>query len=349
MKPALTEKLMARLQNHRWVAILILIGTVVIALSTFTDATKNLLGLFGGQSPEEARLKLTGMSVAYTPEAFLNAAEAGDLTLVNLFIAGGMDPSLATYASQGGPTPLFYAARENHSDVVEALLKAGAVVTGPNNYALAGAVHSGNPALLKRLLKTPVAPNDLDGAMTEGGSREMLEILVAHGGDVRKNGAEALLSSRDPEAVAYLRAHGADINAPDTTKRTLLQRMDYDTLSLITLQNLVARGANLSVPNKKGEMLVHNFAVRGFAAGLEVLLASGVAVDTPDAKGRTPLIVALQSTSAQESDTVETVRLLLAKGADVNVKDPDGHTPLYFAVRHQSNVMYLLRNHGAKE
>ena len=347
MKATTTEKLMARLQNHRWVAILILVGTIVIALSTFTDATKNLLGLIGRESPEEARIKLTGMSVEFTPEAFLKAAEAGDLTLVNLFITGGMDPSLATYASEGGPTPLFYAARENHPDVVEALLKAGAVVTGPNNYALAGAVHSGNPAILKRLLKTGVKPGDLDGAMTEGGSREMLEILVAHGGDLRKNGAEALLASRDPETAAYLRAHGADINARDAAGHTLMERENFETMNVDRLQALIALGADLNSRDRHGSTPLHAFAQEGFLRGVELALDKGVPVDAPDANGRTALS---RACDLPTSHGAEIVQLLLTHGADVNAPDHDGHTPRYYANLHRlPDVMQLLADHGAKE
>lgn len=311
MKPTVAEKLMARLQNRRLVAVLIVIGTIVIAAATFTDAVKNLVGLFDRPSAEEARLKLSGMQVAFTPEAFLNAAEAGDLVLVNLFITGGMDPSLAKYASDGGPTPLFYAARENHPAVVEALLKAGAVVTGPGNYALAGAVHSGNPALLQRLLNPPVQPSDLVGALTEGGSREMLEILVAHGAEVRKNGAKALFYSRDPEAEAFLRAHGADINAKDAAGQSLIEQWDFDVINLDDLQRLVALGADLNSATRAGEKLIHNFAARDFVRGLQ---------------------------------------LLLDHGADVNAKDQQGHTPLYHAARHKATeAMRLLASHGGTE
>jgi len=118
MKPTLTETWLGRMQRNRLVALAIFVGTVVIALATFTDALKNLKGLLDKPSPEEARLKLAEMSVPFKPEAFLTAAENGDLVEVNLFITGGMDPSLANYASEGGATPLFYAARENHPEVV---------------------------------------------------------------------------------------------------------------------------------------------------------------------------------------------------------------------------------------
>src|SRR6188768_3496013 len=127
MKPTLYEKLATRLQNHRLVAVLILIGTIIIGLSAFTDAAKNLAGLFSRPAPEEARLKLASLGVPYSPDEFVEQAASGDLTLVKLFLAAGMDPNTILHG-EGGPTALFLAVRENRPDVVEALLKAGAKV-----------------------------------------------------------------------------------------------------------------------------------------------------------------------------------------------------------------------------
>jgi ankyrin repeat protein len=346
VKPTLSEKLLARLQNYRVIAGLVLIGTVVIALSTFTDATKNLFSLFGQQSPEEARLKLSSMGVAYTPEAFVDAAGAGDLVQVNLFLGAGMDAN--TIASQGyGPSALSIAAKENHLEVVDRLLKAGAKISAnPPNNALIGGVLSGNVAVLNRLLKSTVTPSEVSEAFTMGGNRPILEALVAHGADVSKDGAAALLYSNDPDAVAYLLAHGADINSRDAQGRTLLERLDYDTMNVDTLETLAARGADLKSRDKNGEPLLHKFAARGVAGGVDVLLAHGVEVNAPDAKGRTALSLACE---LDGSSNPATIKLLLEKGADVNAPDLAGHTPLYYAKIHsRTGVVQLLEEHGAK-
>src|SRR6478735_5975597 len=134
MKPTLYEKFATRLQNHRLVAVIILVGTIIIGLSAFTDAAKNLAGLFSKPNPEEARLKLAGLGVPYTPVEFIEQAASGDLTLVNLFLA----------------------VRENRPDVVEALLRAGAKVLNQGSNALVAAAETGNVVLLNRLLESPM-------------------------------------------------------------------------------------------------------------------------------------------------------------------------------------------------
>lgn len=143
MKLTLYEKVMTRLQNHRLAAVAILFGTIIIALSSFTDATKNLAGLFKDEkpNPEEARIKLANMSVAYTPVEFVERAGAGDLTVVNVFLAAGMDPN--TFAYEDGPTALFVAARHDRLPVVQALLKAGAKVINADSNSLVGAAGPG--------------------------------------------------------------------------------------------------------------------------------------------------------------------------------------------------------------
>src|SRR6478735_15106 len=211
MKPTLYEKFATRLQNHRLVAVIILVGTIIIGLSAFTDAAKNLAGLFSKPNPEEARLKLAGLGVPYTQVEFVEQAASGDLTLVNLFLTAGMDPN-AIIGGDGGPTALFLAVRENHPDVVETLLKAGAKVINQGSNALVAAAETGNVVMLNRLLESSVSKENLDEAFVAGLNRPVLEVLLARGADVKTRGAEALLFTRDPEAVSFLVSHGADIN-----------------------------------------------------------------------------------------------------------------------------------------
>ena len=72
--PTLYEKLNTRLQNHRAVAVMILIGSIVIGISAFTDAAKNLTGLFAKPDAEQARLKLAQLSVPYSADEFVERA-----------------------------------------------------------------------------------------------------------------------------------------------------------------------------------------------------------------------------------------------------------------------------------
>ncbi|MEO6004305.1 MAG: ankyrin repeat domain-containing protein [Opitutus sp.] len=344
--PTLYEKLNTRLQNHRAVAVLILIGSIVIGISAFTDAAKNLTVLFAKPDAEDARLKLAQLSVPYTADEFVERAGAGDLTLINLFLAAGMDPNVILY-ERGGPTALFLAARENHPEVVEALLKAGAKIINESSNAIEAAAQSGNVELLNRLLKTPVDRERLDEAFIVGKNRAILETLLAHGADLKKSGPEALLYSSDPAAVSFLLAHEVSFNTPDSAGHTFLQRMDFDTVNLDTLQTLIDRGADLEARDKQGRTLLTTFSGKGYRNAVERLIGKSVNLNAVDADGRTALSLAC---SLKHQNGTELVALLLKSGAEVNAADRAGKTPLSYARQlPNAEVVQLLLAHGAKE
>ena len=346
MKPTLYEKLATRLQNHRLVAVLILIGTIVIGFSAFTDAAKNLTGLFSKPNPEEARLKLAGLGVPYTPEDFIEQAAEGDLTLVKLFLAAGMDPNVIL-GGEGGPTALFFAVRENRSDVVEALLKAGAKVLNQGSNALVAAAETGNVAMLNRLLESPVPKEKLDDAFAVGLNRPVLEVLLTRGADVRARGAEALLYTRDPEALSFLVSHGADINFRDATGKTWLERSSFNSINLDTLQVLIERGADLNSRGRNGWTLLTMYASKGYLNGIQMLVARKVTVDMPNPEGRTALSLACDLSYPGSRDIVQ---LLLKSGADVNTRDSAGKRPIDYAGQRPNNVLVeFLIAQGAAE
>ena len=51
--------------------------------------------------PEEARQQLAELDIPYNQRAFIERAEAGDLTAVHLFIWAGMDPNVQPYTASG--------------------------------------------------------------------------------------------------------------------------------------------------------------------------------------------------------------------------------------------------------
>lgn len=345
MKPTFYDRIMTRLQNHRMVAILLLVAALIVGLANFTSALKSLTDLFAKPDPQEARLKLSSLSVAYTPDAFVDAAAAGDLLLMKLFLTAGMDPNVVSVDGDG-PVALFVAAKGNHLAVAEALLKAGAKIkVTPGNNCLLGAVLSGNVAMVDLLLKKPVAHADIDEAFTAGGDRAILATLLAHGADIKKNGAEALVYSHAPEAVAFLIAQGADINARDAAGRTYLERLNWRSLTMDTLQILIDRRADLTARDKTGRTLLHHFADLGSANRMELLLKQGADVNARDQEGLTPLAILCRNGLAGESASLD---LLLKYKADVQIADNTGKTPLDYANTNSAErVKQLLREHAA--
>ena len=91
MKQSFLEQLITRVKTHRVTTVVIALGGIIVALSSFTDAAKNLASVFSSPSPEEARASLQKMGLPYSPEAFVAAASAGDATAIKLFVTAGID------------------------------------------------------------------------------------------------------------------------------------------------------------------------------------------------------------------------------------------------------------------
>lgn len=79
-----------------------------------------LAGCGGSVSESQRRLEQSGVS--YTAEAFAEAAAAGQLETVRLFLDSGMDPDAE---GSDGSTPLMHAARAGQLEVVRLLVQQG--------------------------------------------------------------------------------------------------------------------------------------------------------------------------------------------------------------------------------
>jgi len=106
---------------------------------------------------------------------------------------------------------------------------------------------------------------------------------------------------------------------------------------------LVARGADVNVPDKLGRAPLYWSADHGRKELVELLLAKGAEVDATDDYDRTALHMAVFRNHLGAAEA------LIAAGADVNAKADDDHTPLYIATREGHKEMAdLLRKHGGK-
>lgn len=76
-------------------------------------------------------------------------------------------------------------------------------------------------------------------------------------------------------------------------------------------------GVDLFAADFKGSTALHWAAFSGNSTAVEYLLAWGADVNAKDAKGYTPLHLAIKV--LEENCTTRTIRLMLRKGADINI------------------------------
>ncbi len=304
------ERVNARIRQNPIVATAIVVGTLVIGVASFTDATTKIVALFTKQSPAAARTALGQLSLPFTADAFVASASSGDETAVKLFLTAGMDPN-ATAAD--GSTAVASAAFYGHASLVTFLLDSGAhlVDDGGDRSALYSAIAGRQEAIVRQLLDRHPGQDAIDAAFVVAIRRrnttpvrdlEAMRVLAAAGANVRKMA---------PAAFAALWENAYDDDAADGAKVLLdlgavLADFDGTNGETTTMTPLITAAAS------------------HFPATADLLLARGARLETryrhPDADddGATALMFAVDSGSA------DIVAALLAKGADVGARDRQG-------------------------
>ena len=336
-KTSRVELLTSRVKSNPIVASLIVLGTVVIAFSSFTDAAKKLLSIVPKQSPEEARAALGRMSLEYTPEAFLESAKTGDLTAIKLFLAAGMDPNAK---DDEGDTALMYAAYQGNTKAVAALLGGGADVNQRKGRqtALRSAASGGHIDTVRALFDRKPDTESIDDAFVEAARtrhHEIARLLADRGAEVKKVGASALIvvasggwgdaEVRDTEK--FLIDLGADPKGQDQEGWTALMQV-ADSSYPDTARLLLDRGAEVNAQcSCPGVMeggwtalMLATRARRREMAG--ILLGKGADAGQKNHRGETALLL------AADSGDMGILQDLLDRNPDVNVKSNDGNSAL---------------------
>jgi ankyrin repeat protein len=177
----------------------------------------------------------------------------------------------------------------------------------------------------------------------EHGTKDMVELLLAHGADVNARNGEfgvtPLHYVASSEVAELLLAHGANIDARDSLGKAPL----HDAAMMghrDVVEVLLAHNANVDARDRTGETPLHG----ALKDAVEVLLAHGADVNAKDKYGQTPLLMAVSRGDKEKAE------LLLAHGADVNAKSDMRETPLGEAERlNRKDVADLLRQYGAQE
>ncbi len=163
---------------------------------------------------------------------------------------------------------------------------------------LAFAVAGGRLALAARLLRrgANIGPYSalLIHLAAQASRMDLLELLVAHGADVRAVDTGIFIVASDLHIMRYLLDHGASA--------TQLGKNGYTPLLYITrtdkseapekVELLLAYGASVNDTGPKGKTALHSAAAAGHTRVIKLLLAHGASVTSVDEQGHTPLDLA---------------------------------------------------------
>ena len=245
-------------------------------------------------------------------EPLYKAAAAGDLARVTSFLNEGAN--INNQAGWHGYTPLLAATAYKRWDVVRFLLSKKAdpnlgAVTG--THPLGFACQDGQFDIVHALLEAGENPNLCD-------PNYLLPIVyVARSGRV--------------DVMKDFIAHGADVNLNGVDGPALYHAVGYDRLPIVQL--LLDSGARIDIPPAVGTQLYEedpdrpSMSLLGLAARandlpmIDLLVAHGVALNSPGANGETPL------TDAIMWSRKETILHLLDQKVDPSLPDSRDETP----------------------
>ncbi|PFX12027.1 Ankyrin-2 [Stylophora pistillata] len=165
--------------------------------------------------------------------------------------------------------------------------------------------------------------------------------LMSHDG---WNSLHFAAKNGDPDIIDLILTHVPDIEsktADGTTPLIIAVRFG----KLQGVKYLLERGANPLSKDNCGRDFLSDASSRGSEV-LDLLLShvdNGFSVDSKDAMGRTPLIIAVRCGKLQG------VKHLLERGANPLSKDNDGQDSLYLASSRCSDVLDLLLSHVANK
>jgi ankyrin repeat protein len=346
--------------------------------------------IVGNAAMLEAMLEAGGNPNAVFGEGetvLMTAARAGDAASVRALLAHGGKPDATE--NWHGQTALMWAALENHAEVVQLLVDAGADVNRASTKHdwVTISYSEGN------------VPKDRDlGGLTalqfgaRNGSVAAVEKLLDLGADAdvvepmyQLTALQLAIVNGHYTLAKRLIERGVNVNdgslylAVDTrnlgyfAQRPNPPSKDGSVTNLDVISALLARGANADVPYTKGipertvagtipvpagaTPLDRAAAAQDFAT-VEALVAGGASPSVAAEDGTTPLML-LTGFSRQRFSAAPTadpprlaaIRALLAKGADVNAQQKNsGNSAMHFAAqRGAAEIVTLLAEHGGND
>ncbi|KAF9634028.1 ankyrin [Lasiodiplodia theobromae] len=270
-----------------------------------------------------------------------------------LLISNGANIEARAPDAYGRPrdTPLTLAARIGHAAVAKLLWDAGVRRRVQTDQGLITplelAAFGGFSGLVRDLLaweEDGWSTDALEGALLDAASRwqgEAVKVLL-----------ESTKFDQDILSMALVEAAGPKRELPDEIHGAPYVEMDSVAQRQL-LQVLLGAGADIEYTHPgKGACAVHSAASDPVAIeGMRTLIEKGANVDAQDARGSTPLHIAVSFRKRQGLITLkndDTVRLLVQSGASPAIPNGQGETPMDIAARlGPLSFVQLLLDHGA--
>ena len=219
----------------------------------------------------------------YNYTALHIACNKGDLEVVKVLCF--FKANILNVTSQGF-SPLHFAARHGNEDVVDLLLKNGAVE------CLNMQTREGETPL--HIAATKGRINALTTLITNGASLEIRDV---------NNETALLRSTLFPMCVELLIDGGADLSAKDKMFRTALAKAT-SLLQLETVKTLIAKGADVEALDIDNRTPLHLAAVTGNAEMIKVLIEAGANASRLDKRNKTALSICLDRGHALGASTL---------------------------------------------
>jgi ankyrin repeat protein len=268
----------------------------------------------------------------------MHAAAVGNLATLRVLIDKGADVNAR---SANGATALMWAV--NDLDKVRLLVERGADVNAVSENGrsalLLAAMADQSDAIVRLLLGR--------GAKTDVVDKDRTSVLLA------------ATIGNDAGTVRQILDAGVDVNAADALIATTPLMFAVQQGNPAIVNELIARGAQVnaisrepSQPVKNGTIALGRLTPLMLAAPygplgiVQALLKAGATVNVADARGLTPLMLAI----ATDHGDPQIVRALLSAGADVTAKSNDGETALDWALKFGTTPeVALLKRAGASQ
>jgi ankyrin repeat protein len=279
-----------------------------------------------------------------------------DIEVVNLLLEKGANTETAdtTYYKM---TPLHNASNANNAEIAAAFVAKGGktnLVNAFNKTPLHIAALYGYNECVSELLKAgdvDMEATDDDGmtALHHAANlskAECVRILVEKGAKTTAKDLEGktpfdYVARRFNAPACALLLDGADLNATDGNGRTLLHQAAIQGKTAM-VQLLLDNGADITQPDSSGQMALHHAVQKGHGDIID-LLAGKTDLVQKDAQGQTVLHLAV----AGGDDA--TVKVLLKHGAPIDAIDDRGNTARDVAVAYANiGVINILDANGAR-